>query len=150
MHDVCGVDIDTNDHTGRIDAGCITEDCSWRVERGVSAFVEQERVCDAPGVGPGPYDLSLRVIPPAKRKGSARKVNRGERAVISQVSVSHATTICVSTNDCAGRVNRAGSAGHCSGWVEACEGTFLGHYEAVVSATVARCATGRVGTVKPG
>ena len=82
MLDVRGVEIDTNDHTRRVDAGCITEGGSWRVERGVSAFVEQERVGDATGVGPGPYDLSLRVISPAKRKGSARKVNRGERAVI--------------------------------------------------------------------
>ena len=85
-----------------------------------------------------PYDFALGVIPSSKRKDSARKINRGERPVIPQVSVRHSTTIRVSTDDCSGWDNSAGRAADCVGWIEACEDAFLGHCKAVVSGTVPR------------
>src|SRR5271167_2785212 len=148
---VCGVHVDTNDDAARIDPRCIREDGSGWVERREHAIAQQKSVCDVRGIGVCPYDVALGVIPPGKRKDSTRKINRGEGPFfVAQVSVSHSTTIRVSADDLTGRVNRAGSAANCSGWIEACEGAFLGHYKAVVSARVARSAAGRVGTVKSG
>src|SRR5271167_1108866 len=132
-----GVLIETNDDTARIYPRCIGEDGSRWVERREHAIAQQKRVCDVCGIDVFPYDVALGVIPSSKRKNSARKINRGERPVVQQVSVTHSTTIRVSTDDRTGRVNRAGSAADCSGWIEAGEGAFLGHYKAVVSASFA-------------
>ena len=128
MLDAGGVKVDTDDDTARIDSGCITEsDGSGWVERRENAIAQQKRVKDVCTVPVGPYDVALGVIPSSKRKGSARKINRGERPMVQQVSVGHSTTIDVSADDCTRRVNRAGSAADCSGRIETGEGALLGH-----------------------
>src|SRR5262249_16308843 len=148
--DVRGIAVKANDDTTRIYPRCIRETGSRWVERREHAIPQQKRVHDTCGVDVRPYDVALGVVPSGKRKDRARKINCAECSVVSQVSVSRSTTIRVSTNDCTGRVNRAGRVANCAWWIEACEGAFLGHHKAVVCAAVPRSAAGGVGTVKPG
>src|SRR5271169_37568 len=149
--DTPGVKIDANNDAARIYPRCITEsDGSRWVERREDAIAQQKRVKDVCTVSVGPYDVAPGVIPASKRKRSARKINRGVGPVVQQVSVSHSTTIDVSTDNRTGRVNRAGSAADCSGWIETGEDAFLGHDKAVVSARFASRAAGWVGTGKSG
>ena len=143
------VKIDTNDDTARIYPGCIGEpDGSGRVERGENALAPQKRVSDARSIVIFPYDVALGVTASNKCKRSARKINRGERSMVEHVSVTVSSIIRVSTDDFTGRVNSAGSAADCAGWIEACEDAFLGHYKTVGSVRSAKGAASRVGTGK--
>ena len=134
-----GVKVDTHDSTARVYSRCITEsDGSGWVERCEDAIAQQKRVKDVCTVSVGPYNVALGVIPSGKREGSARKINGGERPVVQQISVGRSTTIDVRTDDCARRVNGAGSAADCARWIETGESPVLGHYKTVIGARVAR------------
>jgi hypothetical protein len=121
------------------------------VERGIDALAQQKRVSDACGIVVFPYDVARSVAPSSKRKRRARKVDRGVRPFVEQVSLtlcrtSTSTNVRVRTDDCTRWVHDAGRAADCGrGWIENCYDAFLGHYKAVLSVSSAKKSTGRVG-----
>jgi hypothetical protein len=105
-----GVKIDTNDDTARVYPSRISEDGSGEVERRENAIAQQKSVSNACSIVVFPDNVVLGVIRSSERRHSARKINRGERPMGQQVSVTHSTAIRVRIDDCARRVHRAGTA----------------------------------------
>ena len=150
-----GVEIDTNDDTARIYPCCFSE----RRPRGSRTTCKRRccsrKPCQVPdSIDVGPCDVVLGVTPSSKGKRSARKVDRGVLSLEQQVSLTFCeactSTIdpCKITDDCTRRVNSAGPAAGCAGWIEECVVAVRGPYKALVSGSIARVAAGRVGTGK--
>jgi hypothetical protein len=88
------------------------------VERREHAIAQQKSVCDVRGIGVCPDDVAFGINRSGTRKRRPWKINRGERPVVSEVSVTHSSTICGKTDDRTRWVHSAGSAADCAGWIE--------------------------------
>lgn len=78
-------------------------------------------MCDARRVQVLPYAVALKVTSSNERERRAGKINGSERPMVEQISVSHATAIGVTTEDCARRANSGGAAADRAGRIETCE-----------------------------